>query len=127
MKTYFPQHVALQVYYALIYSRLSYSVEIYGTAKRSTLRPLQIMQNRIIKILTGKHRRYPTNQLYSELELLQINEIHEQNQDIITLKLTKVIILYYAVYHMYNFVLCFLKYVKTLKKSPKGWRFISRK
>ena len=42
----------------------------------SLLRPLQILQNRLLKVLTNKPRRYPTDLLYSETNLLKIKEIH---------------------------------------------------
>ena len=71
-----PPAVALQMYYGLVYSRLSYGIEIYGMAKSSTISPLQVMQNRLLKILTFKHRRFPTNSLYQELEILKVSDIH---------------------------------------------------
>ena len=71
-----PKQIALHMYYGLIYSRLSYGIEIYGMAKTTTLKPLQIMQNKILKMLTCKENRYPTNMLYSELDLLKVSDIH---------------------------------------------------
>lgn len=68
--------IATQIYYSFIYSKLSYAIEIYGTAKMSCLRPLQILQNRLLKVLTNKPRRYPTDLLYRESNLLKISEIH---------------------------------------------------
>ena len=66
--------IAVQIYHAIIYSRISYCIEIYGTAKASTIKPLQIMQNRLLKILTQRPLRYSTNMLYSELKVLKVNE-----------------------------------------------------
>ena len=68
--------IATQIYYSFIYSKLRYAIEIYGTAKVSYLRPLQVLQNRLIKQLTNKPRRYPTDLLYRENNLLKIKEIH---------------------------------------------------
>ena len=53
----FPKATAIQVYYSFIYSKLRYAIEIYGTAKRSFLKPLHTLHNRLIKALTGKPRR----------------------------------------------------------------------
>ena len=49
-----PEETRLQLYNAIVSSRISYGIEIYGMAKPSIIRPLQIMQNRILKILTDK-------------------------------------------------------------------------
>ncbi len=73
-----PDDTRLQLYNAFVFSRISYGIEIYGMAKQSIIRPLQIMQNRILKTLTYKPRRYPTNTLYFDNEILQINEIHRE-------------------------------------------------
>ena len=67
---------AVQMYYTFVYSRISYGIEVYGMANASTIKPLQIMQNRILKILTFKPRRYSTNGLFSSLSLLKISDIH---------------------------------------------------
>lgn len=72
----FPKTTAIQVYYSFIYSKLRYAIEIYGTANKSYLKPLHILHNRLIKVLTGKPRRYPTNQLYREFNLLMLSDIH---------------------------------------------------
>ena len=72
----FSLETAIQVYYSFVYPRISYGIEIYGTAPASTLRPLQVMQNRLLKLLTRKPRRYPTNQLYVEYDLLKVSDIH---------------------------------------------------
>ena len=73
-----PPACALQLYYAFVYSRISYGIEIYGMASASTLKPLQIMQNRILKTLTKKPRNYSTILLYKNLGLLMINDIHKK-------------------------------------------------
>ena len=74
-----PTETAIQIYYSFIYSQLSYAIEIYGTASTTFLNPLQILQNRLIKLLTMKPRRFSTNQLYLEYNLLKIKDIHSYN------------------------------------------------
>ena len=81
-----PEDTRLHLYNAFVSSRISYGIEIYGMAKPPILRPLQIMQNRILKILTDKPRRYPTNILYCDLGMLKINEIHREKMFILLYK-----------------------------------------
>ena len=71
-----PKKTALNMYYAFVFSKLRYAVEIYGTAKSSVLKPVQVLQNKLLKLLTGKTRYYPTKQLYHEYELFMLNDIH---------------------------------------------------
>ena len=71
------KEILLQMYYAFVYSRLSYGSEVYGMASAKTLHPLQIMQNRILKIMTHKPIRFSTNTLYSDLQLLKVFDIHQ--------------------------------------------------
>jgi hypothetical protein len=84
-----PQNIALQLYYAFVYSRIAYSIEVYGMAKPTVLEPLQIMQNRILKILTCKPKRFPTNTLYSSMDILKVNEIHKNKLYIVLYKYTQ--------------------------------------
>ena len=77
IRNHLPESNAQQLYFSFIYSRISYWIEVYGTAIQTVLQPLQVMQNHIIKILTYKPKQYPTNALYLDTELLKIKEMHE--------------------------------------------------
>ena len=68
--------VAIQLYYSLVYSKISYGMEIYGLANASILKPIQVLQNRILKTITFSHRRHPTNDLHSKLGVLKVSDIH---------------------------------------------------
>ena len=81
-----PLSLRHQLYYAFVHSRIAYGIEVYGVAKQTLIKPLQVMQNRIIKTLFGKCRRYPTNQLYKETELMMIKDIHRQKMYILLYK-----------------------------------------
>ena len=39
---------------------------------------LQVLQNKLIKVLTGKEMRYPTNVLHNDLHVLQVKDILTQ-------------------------------------------------
>ena len=70
-----PPDVAIQLYNSLVHSKICYGVEIYGMARATALRPLQVLQNRILKTATFKHRRYPTNTLHKDLAILKVSDI----------------------------------------------------
>ena len=84
-----PPKMATQLYHAFISSKLSYGIEVYGMTKKSTIKPLQVMQNRILKILHFKNQRYPTQTLYSDLNLLKINEMHMHQVAVLIYKHSK--------------------------------------
>ena len=65
------------IYYACIYSRIKYGIEVFGSASDSKKKKLQIMQNELMKILTNKDRMYGTVKLHNELDILQIQDIFE--------------------------------------------------
>ena len=51
-------------------------MEIYGVANASNLKPLQVLQNRILKTITFSHRHHSTNDLHSKLRVLKIRDVH---------------------------------------------------
>lgn len=66
-----------QLYFGYVYPHLIYGVELYGTACKKYINQLQFIQNKILKILMCKNRRYSTCKLHQELDLLLVNEIHQ--------------------------------------------------
>ena len=87
IKRYFPSFYTLRnfinvdhaksIYYATIHSRIKYGIPLYGTADKNVIEPLQILQNKLLRVLTKKDHMYSTNKLHNELELLKINDIYE--------------------------------------------------
>ena len=76
LRNFLPHSTAIQIYYSFIYSKIKYAIEIYGTAKASLLKPLQVLQNKLLKLLSCKPIRYSTNILHSEHNLLMVSDIH---------------------------------------------------
>ena len=66
------------IYYALIYSRIKYGIAVYGQAKATKLSKIQILQNQLLKVLSGKKYRYPTDKLHDEFNLLKVSDITKQ-------------------------------------------------
>ena len=70
------------LYYALIYSRIKYGIAVYGQAKASKMKRIQILQNKLLKVLAGKKYRYSTDKLHDEFNLLKVSDI--TNQEVLT-------------------------------------------
>ena len=63
------------IYNAHVNSHLNYFAAFWGHARQQDIKKLQITQNKVIKILFNKPFRTSTCSLYSELNILNINEI----------------------------------------------------
>ena len=67
------------IYYALVYSRIKYGLVVYGSALQNVISPIQTLQNQLLKVLTNKPYRFPTNQLHNELDILKVEDIFKQD------------------------------------------------
>ena len=63
------------IYYAFIYSKIKYGIPIFGFMNDTKLRRLQVLQNKLLKVLLAKSYRYSTNLLHNELEILKVTDI----------------------------------------------------
>ena len=70
-----PAKFRRQVYLSYIQSRIHYGIELYGTASQLLLGNLQIMMNKLLKVLYNKDRYYRTNDLFRELNVLKLNDL----------------------------------------------------
>ena len=75
------QHVndslARTIYFACLYSRIAYGIEVYGSASDNNINRIQRLQNKLMKLLTKKEPRYCTNTLHSGLNILKVKDIYE--------------------------------------------------
>ncbi len=69
----------IQLYYAYVYSRIHYGIEVYGHISSQNIKRLQIVQNRTLKILFNRDFYEPTNMLHSELSILKVSDISLKN------------------------------------------------
>ena len=74
------------VYYALFFSHIVYGIQVWGTACDIHLKALEVLQNRIVRLITYNDQ-FPiipgplpaSNPIFSELELLKIKYIFTHN------------------------------------------------
>ena len=79
LEYYVPQHVLVQVYYGTVYPYLQYAVLIWGCTVKEYLKQIQVMQNKIVKILIiFKPNKLKANisLLYNHFKLLKLVKIH---------------------------------------------------
>lgn len=68
------------IYNSLIHSRLTYIPMIYGSRESSSLKQLQVAQNKALKLVFNLPLRYPTVQLYTgkAVNILPVRGIYKQ-------------------------------------------------
>ena len=71
------EHVRV-LYYTMLYSKIKYGFCVYGLTKLENINKIQVLQNSLLKVLMNKNRRYPTNQLHNELEILKLGDLYNQ-------------------------------------------------
>ena len=76
LKHFVDEHTLRSVYHCLIYSHLQYCISSRGTASKSTLAPLFILQKRNIRLLTGSGYREHTNPLFYQAKCLKLKDIY---------------------------------------------------
>ena len=69
------------IYYALVYSRIKYGITVYGQACKTKMQRIQTLQNKLLKVISGKDYRFSTNELHDEFDFLLIKDI--ANQEIV--------------------------------------------
>ena len=65
----------LQVYYAIIYSHLSYGCNFWGLTSEENLKMVEISQKKSLRILTSSDFRCHNNPLFIQLKLPKVCEI----------------------------------------------------
>ena len=67
------------IYYACIHSRIKYGIEVYGAASNTKIRKLQILQNKLLKVLTKSNYRHSTDKLHKDLDILKLKDIYKSS------------------------------------------------
>ena len=69
----------LSIYHSLIQSHLNYCLIIWGSADKTILQPLLILQNKFLRLLTNSERRSHAPPLFRENKLLNIFDLYQLN------------------------------------------------
>ena len=63
------------IYYAFIFSRIKYGIPTFGFTDENKLKCLQVLQNKLLKVLLAKNYKYSTNKLHNDLKLIKVKDI----------------------------------------------------
>ena len=65
------------LYYSLVYSALQYNITAWGSASNSILKPLNIIHNKIARLLTNSNKYIKLTTLYRVNDILNISQIFQ--------------------------------------------------
>ena len=71
--------IARQIYYAFIYSRIQYGIEVYSSCSEMHINRLHVIQNKILKLILKLDRLTATNILHKEINVLKVTHIGESS------------------------------------------------
>ena len=77
IKHFLNKKIVRQLYFAFVYSRISYGIEVFGNASDMCISKLQVIQNKLLKLALRIDRLTPTNTLHNNMKLLKISDIHK--------------------------------------------------
>ena len=75
VRDFLPEGLLRTLYFGLANSLMRYGITVWGGTFKSYLKPLQTVQNGLIKILLKKPFRFSTNLLYKEFNVCNIDNI----------------------------------------------------
>ena len=79
VKTIISKKIAMQLYFAFMHSRIKYGIEVFGDFANEYLQKLQVIQNKLLKLLLNFDHRMSTNEIHQQLSLLKVVDIHTVN------------------------------------------------
>ena len=89
LKQFLTPHMLKNVYYCLVYSHLSYGIEAWGSASKTNINKLVVLQKKAIRVLSNvKYFQIygeelgplpTTEHLFRKLDILKLNEIFQLN------------------------------------------------
>ena len=77
LRNYVDLHTLRILYYSFIYSHLQYRISSWGRATKSVLKPLSIIQKRVLRLITKTPYRTPSAPLFFQLKILKIDDVYK--------------------------------------------------
>ena len=79
LKYYLDTKILIQVYHALIGSRLNYSIACWGAAAKTVLEPIRVLQNRAVRFISRASRYTRLDIAYLNLRILKFDDVYKLN------------------------------------------------
>ena len=67
----------LPFFQSYVYSKVSYGLHCYGFANKTDIQKIQVICNKLLRLLLKKDSTYSTNSLFKENRLLKIDDLHQ--------------------------------------------------
>ena len=77
LRYYVDTNILIQVYHALIASRFHYAITSWGGATKTVLKPISVLQNRAIRLISRTSRYTNLDNAYLNLRLLKFEDIYK--------------------------------------------------
>ena len=91
-----------QLYFSMVYSRIIYGIVIYGACRSSLMNKVQVLQNKLLKVLHKLPFRTDTNVMHIDLDILKVKDIYKyQIQKFVYESLNKKCIVQFHDYYTY--------------------------
>ena len=91
-----------QLYFSMVYSRIIYGLVLYGACRSTLLNKVQVLQNKLLKVLYKLPFRSDTNVMHSNLDILKVKDIYKyQIQKFVYESLSKTCIPQFHNYYRY--------------------------
>ena len=79
MKHKVTSSIVRQLYFAFIYSRINYGIQVYGSCADILMYRIQVLQNKLLKFFLNLDRRHSTDRLHADLKILKVKDIYQVN------------------------------------------------
>ena len=84
LRPFLPLNIMKNVYYSLIYSQITYAIEVWGSACKTELKKILVLQKRAMRMMTFNDQ-YPTipgplsssDPIFVKLEILKVDDIYK--------------------------------------------------
>ena len=87
MSLSFNSDTLLNLYNTLVYPYVNYCIKIWGNAAKLHIEKIHILQNKIIRIISGVPRKTHSNPLFEKLKVLTIYQAYNYSIDVFMYKL----------------------------------------
>ena len=71
------ENLKRQLYFSMVYSRIIYGIVIYGACRDSLLKKVQVLQNKLLKVLYKLPFRSDTDVMHLNLDILKVKDIYK--------------------------------------------------
>ena len=79
IKHFADMNILRLIYFSLFHSHLQYCIIDWGRVFKTTIRPVQLLQNRILKYMNFSKRTSSGNNIFKILKILKVSDLYQLN------------------------------------------------